>query len=292
MDSQTQTHAQTISVPADSITFELAYEQHEDEIAAVPESELEPINLDVPAMVTTIMGAYHNIIALRPQMVQLPDFRIADVDNLQSYAGATGFVHARYMRAIEPPPSLSPLAAQVAKGRNVLVQSLTLLVSRDLAAAEVLDGLHGGLGHRAIAFETVAAADALRALPADVFARCALTAEEIDAATKLAADLIDQLGRREQGPEAVAKVARLRQQGYTLSLHKYEQARRAVAYLRFAQGDADSIAPSLYAGRTGRARRDEAAVPVTPAGGTTPVTPITPAPMPAGPNNGGPPFTE
>ncbi|WP_437293039.1 hypothetical protein [Sorangium sp. So ce426] len=36
-------------------------------------------------------------------------------------------------------------------------------------------------------------------------------------------------------------------------MHAYDQTRRAIAYLRWNEGDADTIAPSLYKGRGGRA---------------------------------------
>jgi hypothetical protein len=43
----------------------------------------------------------------------------------------------------------------------------------------------------------------------------------------------------------------------------YEDVRRAVAYLRAREGDADAIAPSLYPGRP-RRRQSEADAPAAP----------------------------
>ncbi|WP_438004954.1 hypothetical protein [Sorangium sp. So ce321] len=66
-------------------------------------------------------------------------------------------------------------------------------------------------------------------------------------------------------------------------MHAYDQTRRAVSYLRWNEGDAETIAPSLYKGRGGRAASssDTAAEPeeAAPAAGATPAA----APPGAGP---------
>jgi hypothetical protein len=60
-------------------------------------------------------------------------------------------------------------------------------------------------------------------------------------------------------------------------VHAYDQTRRAVAYLRWNEGDADAIAPSLYKGRGGRSASssDTAAAPedAATAGPTAPASP-------------------
>ncbi len=91
---------------------------------------------------------------------------------------------------------------------------------------------------------------------------------------------------REQTPDALAAAALLRQKAFTLAVKTYGALRRGVLYLRYDEGDADRIAPSLYAGRGGRGRREgeDAAEPspaVSPTGpGAAPSAPA-PAPFPA-----------
>jgi hypothetical protein len=43
-----------------------------------------------------------------------------------------------------------------------------------------------------------------------------------------------------------------RQQAYTQFVKTYDQVRRVVSFLRWDDGDADDIAPSLYAGRSSK----------------------------------------
>ena len=44
----------------------------------------------------------------------------------------------------------------------------------------------------------------------------------------------------------------LRDRAYTLVVETYDEIRRALNYVRWAEDDADEIAPSLYAGRAHR----------------------------------------
>ncbi|WP_437980893.1 hypothetical protein [Sorangium sp. So ce117] len=74
-----------------------------------------------------------------------------------------------------------------------------------------------------------------------------------------------------------------RARAFSLLVHAYDQTRRAVAYLRWDEEDADTIAPSLYKGRTGRAtaHSDTVAAP----GDEAPAAPAAPgAATPAAPN--------
>ena len=66
------------------------------------------------------------------------------------------------------------------------------------------------------------------------------------------------IGRRGWRVAGVSVAAELRVRAFTLFVHAYSNARRAVTYLRWHEGDADSIAPSLYAGRSnGRMKPSE-----------------------------------
>jgi hypothetical protein len=91
----------------------------------------------------------------------------------------------------------------------------------------------------------------------------AVQVAELDTAETLADRLLTAVGNREQGPAVVAESAAIRQRAFTLFLQAYDDARRAVAYLRWRREDAATIAPSLYAGR-GTGRRKAAPQPEPP----------------------------
>ena len=73
--------------------------------------------------------------------------------------------------------------------------------------------------------------------------------EELEAADALAGQVLTGIASRTGTSTEVADAADIRRRAFTLLLDTYNDARRAVAYLRYKEGDADSIAPSLYAGR-------------------------------------------
>ena len=72
-------------------------------------------------------------------------------------------------------------------------------------------------------------------------------------------------------------------------IYGYDQLRRMMSYLRWSEGDADSIVPSLYAGR---GRRTASDVDDTDEPCDTDDDTDFPSPATPSPNNGGAPFTE
>jgi hypothetical protein len=69
--------------------------------------------------------------------------------------------------------------------------------------------------------------------------------------------LLVAVGLKEQAPVKLGEAAQQRRRAFTLLIQAYDDARRAVLYLRAKSGDAAQIAPSLYAGRRGRRRAAE-----------------------------------
>ena len=67
---------------------------------------------------------------------------------------------------------------------------------------------------------------------------------------------------------------------FTLLYWAYDHVRKCVGFVRWHEGDADQIAPSLYAGRT----RSSSEVPAAPVAPATPVRPGMPGADPFDPN--------
>jgi hypothetical protein len=70
----------------------------------------------------------------------------------------------------------------------------------------------------------------------------------VDRAAELAPELLVALGERGHGKTAssAAAAADRRARAFTLLVDAYDACRRAVTYLRWNEGDADLIAPSLF----------------------------------------------
>lgn len=71
---------------------------------------------------------------------------------------------------------------------------------------------------------------------------------EIARARTLGEQLVRLFAVREKS-SASAEVTETRQRAFTLVVRAYEEIRRAMTFLRWYEQDADTLAPSLYAGR-------------------------------------------
>jgi hypothetical protein len=265
--------------PAIVHRFRDAYERLSPELAAVPHGELVPINVDVPTAITTVLGAMPEITALRPRVVaELPQFDIAKFDRMQDYALALGHAQAIYLAASEPQEALPELAEQAYKAREQLASDATALSNRGFIDGKKLAELKGGTGYRSVAFDLFALVTMLREKWSAISGKTALAPAELDTAEQLADRLITAVGQREQAPAVVGVASENRQRAFTLFVKAYDDVRRAVAFLRWHEADAESIAPSIYAGRNGGSRRKSNAE--QPSVGTD--TPAAPAPGPSG----------
>ena len=130
--------------------------------------------------------------------------------------------------------------------------------------------------------QLMAYSDLLRGAWPEIQGKTGLTMVEIQEAKDLGAALVEAAGLHDLSTAEVAETARIRQQAFTLLSSSYAETRRCLQYLRFHQGDADTIAPSFFIGRTKRS-----AVEPAPAPAPTPVPAPTPEPPVVTPPNGG-----
>jgi hypothetical protein len=94
--------------------------------------------------------------------------------------------------------------------------------------------------------------------------KTALTLEGVRAASRVGLRPTRLVGLREQGSAALAAATEQRRRAFMLVSRTYQEIRAAVSYVRRREGDAESIAPTLYSGKAKRRpiERDETQVPV------------------------------
>ena len=172
------------------------------------------------------------------------------------------------------------------------------LSKRGLIDGARLKELKGPQGHRNLAFDLLALVAMMREKWTELQGRTGIQAQELDTAEVLGDRVISGVGAREQGPAVVVAAADKRQRAFSLFVKAYDQARRAICFLRWDHGDMDTVAPSLYAGRGGSKRRGpetSEVAPTPPAAAPAPVTPASNSagaqPAPAAGLPGGSPFT-
>lgn len=142
------------------------------------------------------------------------------------------------------------------------------MAKRGIVDGERLKQLKGAVGFRNLATDLVSLGALVRENWTAIGGKTALSLADLDKAEVLGDRILTAVGLREQGPAVVAEAADIRQRAFSLFASAYDEARRAVNFLRWNEDDADTIAPSLYGGRSRRKAADPVPAPA-PAGGTS-----------------------
>lgn len=254
-----------------------ADERVKGELAALSPQELVQVNLDVTAAVTTVLGVLPEVRALRAEIVQhLPTFDLAAFDKLEDYTLALHSAQTDYLTATQPPDDLVELSAEAMKVRDRLHRDALALAGHGLLDEGLLAQVKGGNGYKNMAQDLEILSRVMTTNWAKIQGKSATTVEDLQTASRMSTRLMRIVGLREQGPAILAAAADHRLRAFTKMLTVYEDARRAVGYLRARQGDADTIAPSLYPGRPRRRGAEEPVAAPTDGSNAVP-TPVPPA---------------
>jgi hypothetical protein len=140
--------------------------------------------------------------------------------------------------------------------RARLLADATALSLHDLLDARKLEQLKGANGIKNVAQDLQMLSQIMQESWPQIQGKSATLAEDLQTASRIGTRLTRIVGLREQGPAQVAAATDQRQRVFTLTLRAYEEARSAVTYLRRREGDAESIAPNLYTGKSRRRPTD------------------------------------
>ena len=224
----------------------------------MPPGKLPRINLNVVDAVLTVLGLLPKLRELRDRMIEaLPEFNPESLDRLESYAAALAHADVLCRQTPESSKSLQRLAAEAIRVRNLLQADAVPLAARGLIDADALKAYEGTNGYKALAFDLQILVQILQQNWKRIEGRCALTRAELKHATNLAVDLLNLLSL----PSDITAARQIRARAFKLFTEAYDEVRRAVMWLRWREGDADKLAPSLYAkrGKT-RTKRQATAV--------------------------------
>jgi hypothetical protein len=242
--------------PGAELPTEAAYAAVLPEILGVDDDDLTPINIDVVSAITTVLGVAPELKALRSQIeAELPRFDLARFDKLERYALALSHANTLHRSTLPSRANIAELGDELSVIRDRLLATAASLVAHQLVDGQRLAELKKVPGYRALASDVLALVALFKQHWSVLENKTPVTLAALNDAGNRAVELLAAVGLREQGPISTGEAARLRQKAYTLFLRAYEDTRRAVVYLRAAEGDADEIAPSLYAGRGGSRRR-------------------------------------
>lgn len=233
-----------------------AHAERLSEIESVPDAQLIPIKTDVIGAVTTVLGALPAIRALRADIADhLRRFDFERFDKLESYARALHHAHVLWRASSLPKTQVAGLAAELTGVREQLLKSAEALVAFGLIDGERLKEVKKLPGYRPLAIDVATLVEVIRERWEAVQGKTPVTLSDLDRYAAQALDLLAAIGLKEQAPAVTGEAALTRQRAFTLLEQAYDDARRAVLYLR--PQDGDTIAPSIYAGRGGRGTGSE-----------------------------------
>lgn len=229
-----------------------AFAKIEPEFGALTAEELAPLPADFGATINAVLAAAPRIHEHRAAMgEQLPKHPLALVDKLESYAQAAWYAHLVHTYSSNGPEALKALVDEATKLRDGLLIAAEALAHRNLLDADAVAEIRKGSGNADLAGDLVALAKLFKDSWGKVASKTAVERHEIDRAAELGpAVLVAQHAKKDTGKQVDTEAQRAR--AFTLLSRAYDACRHALAYLRWKDGDADSIAPSLTKKKAGR----------------------------------------
>ncbi len=248
---------------------EKAFAEVKAELAALPPDEVRRVTVDVPFAVTLALGAVPRLAALRPAIVKaLPLHPIETLDRLETYAFAAYYAHLLTLPAAKSEPERAKLLDEARSLRGALLLGAEALAARSLVDAALVEKVRSGSGHVDMAGDLIALGSLLGGAWGAIHDKTAITLEEVQRAGALGALLLVALSEDAQAA-AASDSGEDRARAFTLLFRAYDECRRAVAYLRYHEGDVDQITPSLFT-REGRAKKPAGSDAATPPTGGAP----------------------
>jgi hypothetical protein len=227
-----------------------------DELAKLSPDQVLNVNVDIARAVSIVLGAEPQIVAYEAQIKEaLPTHDFASLARLRTYALAALHAHLD-AQPVSTRSELTDLIAQATPLKRTLI-----VAAESLAHAGLLDGgrlgeIKSGTGHLDLAADLVALGALFEVSWELVEDKTFVAYADVERASRLGTDLLVALGEKNHAasratPEAVDRKRR----AFTLLFRAYDEARRALSYLRWHEDDVDLRVPSLYP----RARRKTAA---------------------------------
>jgi hypothetical protein len=250
-----------------------AYERVRAQIETQDPKDLSAYNVDISNAASVALGVAPRIVVLRNRAVALPEFEIRCVDNLTDYAKAVWYLYITNLPPAERSDGEQMLAEVLSLRAKMLLWAEPLAASGKFARAAV-DKIKEGAGHKDAASDVVALVALYRSVWSEISTMCGVTEADLDRGAVVGPAVFAMLSRKESEQAGTPEATLRLKQAWTLLDRAYRQCQRAVGYLRFDDGDADTYAPSL--------RHNSGVRPAKPSEPPPPAA-VTPAPSPAAP---------
>ncbi|MGE0785540.1 MAG: hypothetical protein AB7S26_07620 [Sandaracinaceae bacterium] len=230
-----------------------ALEELRPRLMAIPGDELfrDP-KLDPTNAATIAAAAAKKVLPFRASLVELFGASAGTrVDELPKVARATQQADIAAAAAAAP-TDLSSMHKEVRTQYDLLFTDTQALVNRHFIPETELDKARDIQGYEATVRSTLILVAILRRFWGRVQEHTPLTEADLDRASSIASRMQDTKGERDQGVLQVP-ANEVRMRALSLLIREYREVARQIGYLRYWEGDANAIAPSLWSGRGRRA---------------------------------------
>ena len=233
-----------------------AYAEVHDELARLRADELVAVNVYVPEVAVRVVGVAPTLLTLLPDMRHLlPHHPLENVERLATYALAAWFAHLRARGAASHAHRIARLVQEARARRADLLAAARRLAAQRLLATTDGVPLQPTRGHLGLAADLVALAELLAKAIDALGPRAGVEPASLDRATALGQELLRAVAGRDTADRSErAHWTQQTARAFTLLARAYDSARRAVAYVRWEEGDAERLLPPLGAMRGGLGR--------------------------------------
>jgi hypothetical protein len=261
--------------------------------AAIPEEKLLPVRVDITEAAFGVMGSMPAIETKRESILAI--FGDEGRETLDAVLPAVNLVlEANAEHSAATDPGLDAEAKSLFEKRFFLLAIVNAAIARGVCDGRILSKLMGGTSYVALAHDIMVLVRFITGvLPklGDV----KLTAEQLRTMQLEAQTFGGKVGQRDRARANASVTGMERARAYTYFVRTYDRARKLINFVRWHFGDAEQIAPSIFAGRARKAgpnAGDDEVEPTTPTPViatpvapviAAPVAPVIPAPVVAGP---------
>jgi hypothetical protein len=229
-----------------------AFAKIKPRLAKLKPEEITAPPADILAAVSAVLGALPSLRALRDAIVEeLPKHPIAHLDDLEDYALAAWYANVLHENQGMDEGALKQLQEEATSLRESLLIAAEPLAHRGLLDAKRLAEIKAGRGKEDAANDLMALSELYSAQWDRIKAKTPVEEHEIRRADEIGSKILMSLVTKDTGKPVDSADRRAR--AFSLLSRAYSACRRAAAYIRWEQGDADELVPPLV--RRGPGRR-------------------------------------
>jgi hypothetical protein len=232
--------------------------------AALRVEDTPQYNLNGTVAAATALATAERLEPLREELRTLPadKWHLAHLDHLPDLARALRCVDTE-LRGRSETVNRSELSAEGYKLRGLLLSHAEALVYKELVGADVVARVREGTGQRDLVEDLNVLVHLHLELPAGIVGDgMTVSGADLDRATELASALAARVANGAELDLSPSKLMDERRKLGALLLRAQDQLRRAMTFLRWAEGDAAKWVPTLYV--TGAGRKAEGSGPSEP----------------------------